>query len=35
MTIHNLSFYQVLMAQLRGAIEAGTLAGLAERKLAR
>ena len=35
MTIHNLSFYQALMAQLRGAIEAGTLAGLAERKLAR
>ena len=35
MTIHNLSFYQALMAQLRGAIEAGTLAGLAERRLAR
>ena len=35
MTIHNLSFYHALMAQLRGAIEAGTLAGLAERELAR
>ncbi len=29
MTIHNLSHYHALMAQLRGAIEAGTLAGLA------
>ena len=29
MTIHNLSYYQALMEQLRGAIEAGTLAGLA------
>ena len=34
MTIHNLSFYQALMAQLRGAIEAGTLAGLARTLLA-
>ncbi|MYJ76291.1 MAG: tRNA-guanine transglycosylase [Gammaproteobacteria bacterium] len=34
MTIHNLSFYQSLMAQLRGAIEAGTLAGLARTLLA-
>ena len=29
MTIHNLSHYQALMRQLRGAIEAGTLASLA------
>jgi len=29
MTIHNLTYYQDLMAQLRGAIEAGTLASLA------
>lgn len=29
MTIHNLSYYQALMRQLRGAIEAGTLASLA------
>ena len=34
MTIHNLSFYQALMAQLRGAIEAGTLTGLARTLLA-
>ena len=34
MTIHNLSFYQALMAQLRDAIEAGTLAGLARTLLA-
>ena len=34
MTIHNLSFYQGLMAQLRDAIEAGTLAGLARTLLA-
>lgn len=34
MTIHNISYYQALMAQLRGAIEAGTLAGLARTLLA-
>ncbi len=34
MTIHNLSYYQTLMAQLRAAIEAGTLPGLASSLLA-
>ena len=34
MTIHNLCFYHALMARLRGAIEAGTLAGLARTLLA-
>ena len=34
MTIHNLAHYHALMAQLRGAIEAGTLAGLARDLLA-
>lgn len=34
MTIHNLAFYHDLMAQLRGAIEAGTLAPLARSLIA-
>ena len=35
MTIHNLSYYHALMRQLRGAIEAGTLAGLASTLIGR